>query len=52
MPIGAKGQKRQTDPFANAIHVMRVATDDTEEPYVNAGQSEDGQNGGRGSMGF
>ena len=46
MPIGPKGEKRPADVVANAVHVMRVATGDTEEAYVNAGKSKGGRKGG------
>lgn len=32
MPKGPKGQKRPADVIANAVHVMRIATKEAEEP--------------------
>ena len=46
MPIGPNGEKRPADVVANAVHVMRVATGDTEEAYVNASKSKGGHKGG------
>ena len=46
MPIGPNGEKRPGDVVANAVHVMRVATGDTEEAFVNAGKSKGGRKGG------
>jgi len=31
MPTGPKGQKRPADVIGNAVHVMRLATDEIEE---------------------
>jgi hypothetical protein len=39
MPKGPKGQKRPADVIGNAVHVMRIATGETEE----SGQTEDGK---------
>lgn len=36
MPKGPHGQKRPADVISNAVHVMRIATGDVEEP-VTAG---------------
>ena len=36
MPTGPNGEKRPTDVIANAVHVMKVATGEIEEEYVNA----------------
>ena len=47
MPTGPNGEKRPTDVIANAVHVMKVATGEIEEEYVNAGQRKGGQKGGR-----
>ena len=47
MPTGPKGEKRPTDVIANAVHIMKVATGETEEEYVNAGQRKGGQKGAK-----
>ena len=47
MPIGPKGEKRPSSVIANAVHVMRVATGEAEEEYVNQAKSEGGRNGGK-----
>ena len=47
MPIGPRGQKRPSDVIANAVHVMRVATGEAEEEYVNQAKSEGGRKGGK-----
>ena len=47
MPVGPKGEKRPTDVIANAVHVMKVATGEIEEEYVNEGQRKGGQKGGK-----
>ena len=47
MPIGPKGEKRPTDVIANAVHVMKVATGEIQEEYVNAGQRKGGQKGAK-----
>ena len=47
MPTGPKGQKRPTDVIANAVHVMKVATGEIQEEYVNVGQREGGQKGAK-----
>jgi hypothetical protein len=39
MPKGPKGQKRPADVISNAVHVMRIATGEIEEP-----RTEDGKN--------
>lgn len=46
MTIGPNGEKRPTDVAANAVHVMRVATRQTKETYVNGEKSAAGQKGG------
>ena len=46
MPVGPNGEKRPADVIANAVHVMRVATGEAEEEYVNPGQSAGGRKGG------
>ena len=47
MPTGPKGEKRPSDVIANAVHVMRVATGEAEEEYVNQGKREGGRKGGK-----
>lgn len=37
MPIGPDGEKRPTDVIANTVHVMRVATGEAAETYINPG---------------
>lgn len=39
MPKGPKGQKRPADVIGNAVHVMRIATEEIKE----SGQTEDGK---------
>ena len=34
MPIGPNGEKRPRDVIANAVHVMKIATGEIEETYV------------------
>lgn len=46
MPTGPNGEKRPADVIANAVHVMRVATGEAEEEYVNPGKSAGGHKGG------
>ena len=48
MPTGPNGEKRPADVIANAVHVMRVATGEAEEEYVNPGKSAGGAQGRRG----
>lgn len=38
MPIGSDGEKRPANVIANAVHLMRVATGEAEETYVNPGK--------------
>ncbi len=47
MRIGPNGEKRPTDVIANAVHVMKVATGEIEEEYVNAGKRKGGQKGAK-----
>ncbi len=47
MPVGPRGEKRPRDVIANAIHVMRVATREIEDEYVNPEQSAGGRQGWR-----
>ena len=46
MPIGPDGQKRPTDVVANALHVARLATRETEEEYVDQAKRRGGIKGG------
>ena len=45
--IGPHGERRPADVIANAVHVMRVATGEAEEEYVDQGKRRGGLNGGR-----
>ena len=47
MPIGPNGEKRPGDVIANAVHVMRVATGEAKETYVDQKKSAAGKLGGR-----
>ena len=47
MPIGPNGERRPVDVIANAVHVARIATGESEEEYVNPGQSAGGRKGGK-----
>jgi hypothetical protein len=44
MPRGPKGEKRPADVVGNAIHVMRIATGEIEEP---TGKAPNRAKGGR-----
>ena len=46
MPTGPNGEKRPADTLANALHVARLATRETEETCVNAGKRAGGLEGG------
>ena len=46
MPIGPNGEKRPADEVANAVHVMRVATGEAEETYVDTAKQKGGFKGG------
>ena len=46
MPIGPNGEKRPADVVANAVHVMRVATGEAEEAYVDTAKRKGGLKGG------
>jgi hypothetical protein len=35
MPRGPKGEKRPADVIGNAVHVMRIATGEIEEPHTS-----------------
>jgi hypothetical protein len=39
MPKGPKGQKRSADVISNAVHVMRIATGETEETVTKDGKN-------------
>ena len=47
MATGPNGEKRPGDVIANAVHMMRVVTGQTEEAYVDTGKSEGGRKGGK-----
>ena len=47
MPKGPKGEKRPADVIGNAVHVMRIATGQTDEQPVNAAQAKGGLKGGK-----
>jgi hypothetical protein len=38
MPRGPKGEKRPADVIGNAVHVMRIATGEIEEPVKDEGK--------------
>jgi hypothetical protein len=40
MPKGPKGQKRPADVISNAVHVMRIATGEIQEPLTEDGRSK------------
>ena len=46
MPTGPSGEKRPADVIANAVHMMRVATGEADETYVNEGKRKGGRKGG------
>jgi hypothetical protein len=47
MPKGPNGQKRPADVIGNAVHVMRIATGETEEkPNKKGGSQKGGLKGG------
>jgi hypothetical protein len=39
MPKGPKGQKRPADVTSNAVHVMKIATGEIEEPLTDDGKN-------------
>ncbi len=43
MPTGPNGEKRPADVIANAVHVMRIATGEAEEEYVDAAKAKGGK---------
>ena len=40
MPRGPKGQKRPADVISNAVHVMKIATREIDEPVTEDGRSK------------
>jgi len=40
MPTGPKGQKRPADVISNAVHVMRIATGEINEPLTHDGKNK------------
>jgi hypothetical protein len=46
MPRGPKGEKRPADVIGNAVHVMRVATGETEDKTVAQQGKEYARKGG------
>lgn len=42
MPAGPNGEKRPSDAIGNAVHMMRVATGEAEEEYVDAAKRKAG----------
>ena len=40
MPKGPKGQKRPADVIGNAVHVMRIATSEINEPLTDDGKNK------------
>ena len=36
--VGPNGEKRPSDPIANAVHVAKIATGEIEETYVHDGK--------------
>lgn len=47
MPTGPNGEKRPADVIANAVHVMQIATGETEEEYVDSAKAKGGRAGGK-----
>ena len=47
MPKGPQGQKRPADVIGNAVKVMRVATGEEEEEFVDDGKNRAAQELGR-----
>ena len=46
MPTGPHGEKRPADVIANAVHVMRIATGEAEEEYIDTAKAKGGRAGG------
>ena len=44
--IGPNGEKRPGNPIANAVHVAKLATGETEEQYVDTAKQAGGKVGG------
>jgi hypothetical protein len=47
MPRGPKGEKRPADVIGNAVHVMRIATGEIEEPPPKSGRVRSGHAGAK-----
>lgn len=47
MPRGPKGEKRPADVIGNAVHVMRIATGETEETKPPSGRTRSGRAGAK-----
>ena len=51
MPTGPKGEKRPADVIGNAVHIMRIATGEIDDPPVDDGKDPNakalGAKGGR-----
>jgi hypothetical protein len=45
--IGPHGEKRPGNPIANAVHVAKLATGETEEQYVDTAKQAGGKKGGK-----
>jgi hypothetical protein len=48
MPRGPKGEKRPADVIGNAVHVMRIATEETEDALPEPGKEYARKGGLRG----
>jgi len=46
MPIGPNGEKRPSDPYANAVQGCKVLVGDTKEEYMD-NRRKGGQKGGK-----
>lgn len=46
MPIGPNGEKRPSDPYANAVQGCKVLVGDTKEEYTD-NRRKGGQKGGK-----
>jgi hypothetical protein len=47
MPRGPKGEKRPADVIGNAVHVMRIATGETEDDPEKSGRIRSGRAGAK-----
>jgi hypothetical protein len=47
MPKGPKGEKRPADVIGNAVHVMKIATGEIEDPTPDDGKDKAAQSMGR-----